>query len=396
MSPYIQAHFEHKEDTWDVATNPDGYIGMCVAENKLVWDLLAPKLTTARSVPRTAVEYDAMIGSDRFRSQLADFLGRTLYRREVPAEQVAVLNGAGSVLELLFYAIADPGDGVLVPTPSYTGFWADLETRDQLTIVPVHTSSADGFRLTTDHLEAAHGSAGRPVKALLFTSPSNPLGRIYSSEDLEEIWAWADTKGIHIVFDELFALSAFGPTPFVSAASLRPSLGRHTHMVWAASKDLAASGLRCGVLVTENEDVMAAVDGLAYWASVSGDTQHLIGDMVSDADWVDGFVAENRRRLGDAYGKVTAAFNAAGIPYLAADAGFFFLIDVRSFLDEVTWEAEDALWRRFLEEANVNVSPGSACRIGEPGFMRVVFPCVAPEAAVIGVARMAKVLGVTT
>ena len=58
--------------------------------------------------------------------------------------------------------------------------------------------------------------------------------------------------------------------------------------------------------------------------------------------------------------------------------------------------AEGALWRRFLEEANVNLSPGSACRIGEPGFMRVVFPCVAPEAAAIGVARMAKVLGLTT
>lgn len=394
MSPYIRAHFEHVEDAWDATANPDGYIGMCVAENKLVWDLLAPRLTAARHVPRTAVEYDVMIGSGRFRSQLADFLGRTLYRREVPAEQVAVLNGAGSVLELLFYAIADPGDGVLVPTPSYTGFWADLETRDQLTVVPVHTSSTDGFRLSTDQLEAAFTTAPCPVKALLFTSPSNPLGWVYSEAELEEVWAWAEAKGIHVVFDELFALSTFGPTPFVSAASLRSSLGRRTHMVWAASKDLAASGLRCGVLVTENEDVMAAVDGLAYWASVSGDTQHIIGEMVSDADWLDGFIAENRRRLGDAYRRVTAALDAAGIRYLAAEAGFFFLIDVRPFLGEVTWEAEDALWRRFLDEANVNLSPGSACRIGEPGFMRVVFPCVAPEAAAIGVSRLARVLGV--
>jgi aspartate/methionine/tyrosine aminotransferase len=395
MSPYIQAHFERSDDTWDAATNPDGYIGMCIAENKLVWDLLEPKLTAARQVPRTALEYDTMIGSDRFRRQLAEFLGRTLYRREVSAEHVAVLNGAGSVLELLFYAIADPGDGVLVPTPSYTGFWADLETRNELTIVPVHTSSADGFRLSTKQLEAVYSSTRRPIRALLFTSPSNPLGLVYSIAELQEVWAWAEAKGIHVVFDELFALSVFGPNTFASAASLRPSLGQRTHMVWAASKDLAASGLRCGVLVTENEDVMVAVDGLAYWASVSGDTQHLIGEMVSDADWIDGFVAENRRRLGHAYSNITASLDDAGIRYLAAEAGFFFLIDVRAFLESVTWEAEDALWRRLLEEANVNLSPGSACRIGEPGFMRVVFPCVAPEAAATGVARMARVLGAT-
>ena len=56
----------------------------------------------------------------------------------IVSEAPLVLSGPhlGAVLELLFHAIADPGDAVLVPTPSYAGFWADLETRDDLTIVP--------------------------------------------------------------------------------------------------------------------------------------------------------------------------------------------------------------------------------------------------------------------
>ncbi|MDH3731595.1 MAG: aminotransferase class I/II-fold pyridoxal phosphate-dependent enzyme [Acidimicrobiia bacterium] len=392
MAEYIHAHFEHQDDSWDPEDNPDGYIGLCVAENKLVWDLIGPRLTASRAVPQSAVEYDAMIGSAAFRQQLADFLGRSLFKREVAPEHVAALGGAGSVLELLFYAIADAGDGVLVPTPSYTGFWSDLETRNELKIIPVHTSSGDQFQLRAEHLESAYGSADRPVTALLFTSPSNPLGRIYTADQIEEVLGWAEDKGIHVVFDELFALSTYGDSSFVSAAALRPALGERLHVVWAASKDLAASGLRCGVLVSENDAVIEAVDGLAYWAAVSGDTQYLIGDMISDTRWIDEFMVENRKRLGDAYAKVTAALDEASIPFLPAEAGFFVLLDLRPFLDEVTWDAEDALWRRFLVESKVNVTPGSACHNGEPGFMRLVFAGVPPEAAVAGIVRMARVL----
>lgn len=392
VAEYIQVHTSHVDDLWDADTNPDGYIGLCVAENKLVWDLIEPRLTGPRAVPRSAVEYDAMIGSALFRQQLAAFLGRSLFGREVLPEHIAAVGGAGSVLELLFYAIADVGDGVLVPTPSYTGFWSDLEARNELTIIPVHTSSEDQFRLRPELLEAAYESADRPVKALLFTSPNNPLGRVYAADEIEEVVLWAEGKGIHVVFDELFALSTYGESSFVSVGALRQVLGERLHVVWAASKDLAASGLRCGVLVSENDAVIAAVDGLAYWAAISGDTQFLIGDMVSDAAWIDDFTSENQRRLGDAYSKVTAALDEASIPYLAAEAGFFFLLDIRSFLDEVTWEAEDALWRRFLAEANVNITPGAACHNGEPGFMRLCFPGVPPEAAVAAVARLARVL----
>lgn len=393
MPEYIHVHFAHGDDAWS-EDNPAGYIGLAIAENKLVWDLLEPRFNARRQVPAEAAGYDNMLGSEDFRGRLAAFLGSRLFGRSIDPAHVAVLNGAGSVLELVFYALADPGDGVLVPTPSYAGFWADLETRDELTILPVHTRADEGFRLTVDHLDAAVAGAGRPVRALLLASPSNPLGRVYPRPLLEDILAWAESRDLHVVFDELFALSVFGDTPFVSGGSLRPRRGSHTHVVWAASKDLAASGLRCGALVTENEDLLAAVDGLAYWAGVSGDTQHLVGEMLADRPWIDAFVAENQRRLGDAYARVTAALEAAGIAYLPGEAGFFFLVDVRRFLAEQTWSAEDALWRRLVDEAKVNLTPGAACRIAEPGFLRLCFAAVPPEQAVAGVGRLAAVLGV--
>jgi aspartate/methionine/tyrosine aminotransferase len=389
---YITEHFARAGDPWHPTSNRGGYIGVCVAENRLVWDLLEPMVTAPREVPPGALAYDRFTGSALFRERLASFLGERVLGRPILPEQIAVLAGAGSVLELLFYAIGDPGDGVLVPTPSYAGFWLDLETRNALTIVPVHCSSRDGFRLTTGRLESALAEAGRPVKALLYTNPDNPRGAVASPEEVEQVLEWTEAHGMHLVCDEIYALSVFGDRRFTSCADLRPQLGEQLHIVWAFSKDFAASGLRCGVLVTENEALLRAVEALAYWECCSGDTQHLLGEMISDRRWTDLYIYEMRRRLGAAYRAAAAALERAGIPYLPAEAGFFLLLDLRSALSEPSWAAEQALWRRLLDEANVNVTPGAACRIAEPGFMRFCFAAVASEAAVEAVRRIGRVV----
>ncbi|NNC93526.1 MAG: aminotransferase class I/II-fold pyridoxal phosphate-dependent enzyme [Acidimicrobiia bacterium] len=394
---YVEAHYDLVDDSWDPESNLDGYVSMCIAENKLVWDLLAPKMATSRDVPARVTGYDAMIGAWSFRQALAQFLGSNLLGRGVDPEHVITLAGAGSVLETLFYAIADPGEGVLVPTPSYAGFWLDLEVRDGLHIVPVHTRAAEGFQITPELLDAAAARSSVPIRALLFTSPDNPLGRVYNAEEVEAIIAWTEERDIHLIVDEIYGLSIYADRPFVSAAAVRPSLGERIHIVWAFSKDFAASGLRCGVLVSENEGVLGAIEGVAYWSAVSGDTQYLLEQLISDTDWVNGFTAENRRRLGDTYRRVTAALDAHRIEYLPAEAGFFFLCDLRQFMPEPTWEGEAALWRRLLDEARVNLTPGAACRIGEPGFMRLCFAGEPLPAVLTGIERVGTVLnkGVT-
>ncbi|KIG17782.1 Aspartate aminotransferase [Enhygromyxa salina] len=392
LAPYILEHFARAEDAWDPASNPGGYIALCIAENRTMWDTLVPQLGNYRNIPPRVLGYDAMVGNLEFRQKLAAFMGRAFLGRTVEAEQLAAVAGAGAVLELLFHVIADPGDAVLVPTPSYAGFWADLETRDQLQIIPVHCRSNDGFRLTTQALDRALAQAERPVKALLFTTPNNPLGTVYSRAELLEILEWSDRSGVHVVFDEVYALSVFGERPFVSVASLRASLGPRAHVVWAFSKDFGASGLRCGVLMSENPGVLAAVDALAYWAACSGDTQWLLGELVADRDFVDPFIRNMQARLGQTYAQLCAALDAHGITYLPAQAGFFLICDMRPFLDEPSWAGEDRLWRRIVDEANVNLTPGSACRVVEPGFFRLCYASEPTQAVLEAVARVAGVV----
>ncbi len=193
--------------------------------------------------------------------------------------------------------------------------------------------------------------------------------------------------------DELYALSTFGGEEFVSASKLRHDLGDRIHIVWAFSKDFGLSGFRSGVIYTHNEELHRTVDLLAYWAATSGDTQSLLEQMIMDEVWVDEFLAESRRRLATTYRNVTAVFDEAKIPYVAGGSGFFFLLDLRDHLDEPTWEAEDRLWRGLLTEANVNFTPGSACRNAEPGFLRVVFSGLSTEAAIEGAHRAVAWLG---
>lgn len=392
LAAYILEHFARVGESWDASTRPDGYIPLCVAENKLLADELAALLAGyARNVPGSVLGYDMMIGTHDFRTKLAAYMSRAFLGRTFDAHHLAVVAGAGSVLELLFHALADEGDGVLVPTPSYAGFWPDLETRDRVRIVPVHSASATGFRLDVAALDAAMDGADVPVRALLFTTPNNPLGCVYSREQLLAILEWGERRGVHVVFDEIYALSVFGERPFTSVASIRPSLGERVHVVWAFSKDFGASGLRCGVLVSENEDVIRAVDQLAYWAAVSGHTQHLLGQLVADTQTVDAYVDRMRAALRDACTRTTRHLDALGIPYVPADAGFFLVCDLRRFMSAPTWEGERALWRRIVD-AGVNLTPGEACRIAEPGFFRLCYAAVTSAALDVALARLGRLL----
>jgi aspartate/methionine/tyrosine aminotransferase len=390
MAPYITAHFERSIDA--DPDDPNRYIGLCVAENLLMWDLLDTQINVDRQVQAPSVAYGDMIGSQALREQIARFGSAHLWGRSVDAENVVTMAGAGSILETLFYAICEPGDGVLVPTPSYVGFWADLETRDDLNVIPVHTSSDTGFQLTSELLEASLQGAGVPVKALMLTNPDNPTGRIMSREDIDASITWARSNHLHIIVNNIYALSVHSDRRYVPTASIISDMANDVHEVWGFSKDFAMSGIRCGVLTTGNQDVLDSVAELAYWSVVSGDTQHLLVNMLSDDTWTNEYVTKMQVRLKKSYDATTTALDAAHISYIAGDAGLFLLADFRPFMDEVSWEEEERLWHSILDEANVNVTPGSACHVGEPGFMRICFATESPEVVATAIGRIASLL----
>lgn len=103
-------------------------------------------------------------------------------------------------------------------------------------------------------LEERYQNSRCPIKALILSNPHNPLGRCYSKDILKKCLEFCHRHKIHLISDEVFALSVFAnpdlndSSTFVSALSLHPKSMNCdpdlVHVVWSMSKDLAATGLR--------------------------------------------------------------------------------------------------------------------------------------------------------
>lgn len=208
--------------------------------------------------------------------------------------------------------------------------------------------------------------------------------------------------------DEIYALSVYDPTapPFISALTLthrlvgdgaldQEQVDTYVHLVYGLSKDWCGSGLRVGMLYSRNQPLQEALNSLAAFGSISNHTQHVLAEVLSDAQWTDTFVKENSQLLRESYTALTQKLDAVGIPYVHAVAGMFIWIDLRKYLGENTWEGEAALWSKVCEEAKVILTPGESCHASEPGYFRLCFAWVAKEALEDAVTRLQQTLAIS-
>lgn len=167
--------------------------------------------------------------------------------------------------------LTDPGDGVLLGQPIYGAFNGDLQVPSgcQLIYTPFHGD--DPFSVqAVDRYEhtflQARDEKGVSIKALLICNPHNPLGRCYPRETLEALLRFCQKYQIHLISDEIYAISVYedddSASGFVSILSIDPTeLGVDPtliHVLYGMSKDFAAAGLRLGCLISQNQKFMQA------------------------------------------------------------------------------------------------------------------------------------------
>ncbi|MEV5776854.1 aminotransferase class I/II-fold pyridoxal phosphate-dependent enzyme, partial [Streptomyces antimycoticus] len=111
---------------------------------------------------------------------------------EVEAAQVLVTNGGKQAIYEAFAAILDPGDEVIVPAPYWTTYPESIRLAGGVP-VEVVADETTGYRVSVEQLEAARTEH---TKVLLFVSPSNPTGAVYSREQIEEVGRWAAEHGL--------------------------------------------------------------------------------------------------------------------------------------------------------------------------------------------------------
>ncbi len=289
---------------------------------------------------------------------------------EVAPEQVLVTNGGKQAVYQAFATLLDPGDEVLLPAPYWTTYPEAIRLAGG---VPVEVFAGEdaGYLVTVEQLEAARTAR---TKVLLFCSPSNPTGAVYSPEQVREIGRWALDNGIWVVTDEIYEHLVYDDARFVSMPVEVPELADTCVVLNGVAKTYAMTGWRVGWMIGPRDVVKAATNLQSHATSnVSNVAQRaavaaLAGDLSAVASMREAF--DRRRRtmvamLNDVPGVVcptpTGAFYA--YPSVAGVLGK----QIRGRTPMTSAE----LATLILEEVEVAVVPGEA--FGPSGYLRLSY-----------------------
>ena len=116
------------------------------------------------------------------------------------AGQVVVTNGGKQAIYEAFATMLDPGDEVIVPAPYWTTYPEAIQLAGGVA-VPVLADETQEYKVTVDQLEAARTER---TKVLLFVSPSNPTGAVYTADEIRAIGAWVEDHGLWVLTDEIY------------------------------------------------------------------------------------------------------------------------------------------------------------------------------------------------
>ncbi|PNJ68564.1 ACCS isoform 5 [Pongo abelii] len=283
-------------DEYDEDKNHSGIINLGTSENKLCFDLLSWRLSQSdmQRVEPSLLQYADWRGHLFLREEVAKFL--SFYcKSPVPLrpENVVVLNGGASLFSALATVLCEAGEAFLIPTPYYGAITQHMCLYGNVRLAYVYLDSevtgldTRPFQLTVEKLEMALREAHSEsikVKGLILINPQNPLGDIYSLEELQEYLVFAKRHRLHVIVDEVYMLSVFEESVgYHSVLSLeRLPDPQRTHVMWATSKDFGMSGLRFGTLYTENQDVATAVASLCRYHGLSGLVQYQMAQLLRD------------------------------------------------------------------------------------------------------------------
>jgi aspartate aminotransferase len=158
------------------------------------------------------------------------------------ADQIVVSAGAKQSIYMALSVLVDPGDEVLIPSPYWVSYPAQVEMLGG-TVRVVTTDESTGFKLTPDHLERSLNAKSR---CLILNSPSNPTGAVYSRQELEALAAVIEASDLYVITDEIYERIIYDDAEHVSLASLSDLLRERTAVVNGVSKAYSMTGWRIG------------------------------------------------------------------------------------------------------------------------------------------------------
>jgi aspartate/methionine/tyrosine aminotransferase len=298
-------------------------------------------------------------------------------------------NGGKQAVYESFATLLDPGDEVLVPTPFWTTYPEAIRLAGGVP-VEVFAGPEQGYLVTVEQLEAARTPR---TKVLLFVSPSNPTGAVYSPEQTREIGLWAAAAGLWVITDEIYEHLTYDGVPFTSIATAVPELGDRMVILNGVAKTYAMTGWRVGWMIGPTDVIKAAANLQSHATSnVANVSQRAaLAAVAGPLTAVDEMkVAFDRRRQA----MVTALNAIPGVDCPTPHGAFYAYADVRALLGKELGGVRPAtsaeLAALILDKVEVAVVPGEA--FGPSGYLRLSYALGDADLAE-GVSRLQDFLG---
>ncbi|MGL4340283.1 MAG: pyridoxal phosphate-dependent aminotransferase [Rhodoglobus sp.] len=309
----------------------------------------------------------------------------------IAASQVIVTNGGKQAVYQSCATLLDPGDEVVLPSPYWTTYPEAVKLAGGVP-VEVFAGADRNYLVTVEQLEAARTER---TKVLLFVSPSNPTGAVYSAEQTREIGEWALEHGLWVISDEIYQNLVYDGVRAVSIVDAVPELAERTILVNGVAKTYAMTGWRLGWMVGPADAITAAANLQSHLSSnVSNISQRAaIEALTGPQDQVEVMRQsfDRRRRT-----MVSQLNKIEGLHCPMPEGAFYVYPDVTGLLGQgwggVTASSSLELADLILDQAEVAVVPGEA--FGPSGYLRLSY-ALGDDALLEGVQRLHRLFGRT-
>lgn len=307
---------------------------------------------------------------------------------DITVDQVLVTNGGKQAVYEAFATIVDHGDEVLLPSPYWTTYPECIKLAGGVP-VEVFADDSQNYLVTVEQLEAARTPK---TKALLFCSPSNPTGSVYSPAQVKAIAEWAHKNEIWIISDEIYEHLLYDGALAPSVPVVLPEIADRTIILNGVAKTYAMTGWRVGWMIGPKDVIKAATNLQSHLSSnVSNVSQRaaiaaLTGDLSAVHTMGEAF--DRRRKL------IVGLLNEIpGFVCPMPQGAFYVYPSVKGVLGKTirgrTPHTSAELATLILEEVEVAAVPGEA--FGPSGYLRFSY-ALGDDDIVEGIGRIKKLM----
>mgnify|MGYP000596928382 FL=1 len=285
---------------------------------------------------------------------------------EINSDNVIVSNGGKQSILTAFLSTLDPGDEVIIPAPYWTTYPEAVKIAGGTPIF-IETEKINNFKVTVEQLEK---SKSKNTKMLVWCSPSNPTGVVYTKEEAEEIYEWIFENDLWILSDELYEHLVYEGETTPSPAIYDPEL-KNTIIVNGVSKSYSMTGWRVGWLIG-NKSVIGL--GKKIQSQATSNVSN-VSQLAAEAALLNGLEVTNEMKIAFNRRRLFATEKINSIPNLNvvnSTGAFYLFVDVSHYCsgkNGLNTSEEFCDW--LLENYFIAFVPGEV--FGTQGFMRLSY-----------------------